>query len=67
MSNYFSISDGDDKIMLGQVAMLPDPKHGGIMARTFLNATLSEYSTCNLDKKVLFRSKIHLVFIDGRD
>jgi len=40
VGDIFDKCEGDDRIMLGQIVLLPDEKTGGIKSRTFLNFTL---------------------------
>lgn len=56
---FVSLPEGDSKIMLGKVAMVPDPVRGGIMARTYLNTTLSK---CNPSNSI--KTSSHLETID---
>ncbi|ELU11386.1 hypothetical protein CAPTEDRAFT_221728 [Capitella teleta] len=63
--------EGDSKIMLGKVAMVPDPVRGGIMARTYLNTTLKKevsggemYIECSYNGKELYSNHWDLCTVE---
>ena len=41
----FELAEKDDeRFQIGKIIVLPDTVNGGVMSRTFINATLSEQS-----------------------